>query len=125
MGKVSALSGFCRTSERGARGRVNVAVRRQTSAKPNGVSVHGWLIEQLSTRVQVIPRTRVNDCCSPQRVSTMPWAVSSTDGQSYPAPAGEVLYIVAGDSGLSVLRAAPDDSASVLGTLGTYTLLVM
>ncbi|KAL5392191.1 hypothetical protein DPSP01_000709 [Paraphaeosphaeria sporulosa] len=50
----------------------------------------------------------------------MPWAVtvSSPDGQqSYPAPAGETLYIVVGDAGLSAVRTTPDDPALVLGTL--------
>lgn len=51
----------------------------------------------------------------------MPWVVDSNDGQqSYPAPAGETLYIVTVDAGLSAVRAAPGDSTLILGTLCTY-----
>ncbi|KAF2451915.1 hypothetical protein P171DRAFT_426346 [Karstenula rhodostoma CBS 690.94] len=52
----------------------------------------------------------------------MPWAVNSNDGQqSYPAPAGETLYIVTGDTGLSAVRAAPDDPALILGILAVQS----
>ncbi|KAF9739128.1 hypothetical protein PMIN06_002240 [Paraphaeosphaeria minitans] len=48
----------------------------------------------------------------------MPWVVNSADGQqSYPAPAGETLYIVVDNAALSAVRAAPDDAALILGTL--------
>ncbi|KAJ4351693.1 uncharacterized protein N0V89_007036 [Didymosphaeria variabile] len=52
----------------------------------------------------------------------MPWVVNSTDGQqSYPALAGETLYIIAGDAGLSAVRATPVDPALVLGTLAVQS----
>jgi hypothetical protein len=51
----------------------------------------------------------------------MPWVVKSIDGQqSFLAPIGKTLYLVAGDAGLSAVHTIPDNPALIKGTLGTY-----
>ncbi|KAF1972575.1 hypothetical protein BU23DRAFT_599621 [Bimuria novae-zelandiae CBS 107.79] len=50
----------------------------------------------------------------------MPWTLSTESQQSYPAPPGEALYVVAGDAGLTAARVASNASL-ILGTLVVHS----